>query len=196
MTMTSVVSTARAYEHGVDGSAGWRTESYPGIMLHPQPDPVGPGQESVWDYPRPPRVERVDRRAVITLGGDVIVDTDDVVRVLETSHPPTYYLPLAAFAPGALTRGEGASACEFKGRARYFDVHGGGQTRPRAAWNYPSPLTGFETLADRVAVYAESMDRCEIGGVLVRPQHGNFYGGWITPDVVGPFKGVPGSLGW
>ncbi|MDZ8162542.1 DUF427 domain-containing protein [Microbacterium aquimaris] len=165
-------------------------------MRHPQPFPVGPGQESVWDYPRPPRVEPVDARATIALGGEVVVDTADVVRVLETSHPPTYYLPIDAFTDGALVRGDGASMCEFKGRARYFDVHGGGQVRPRAAWTYPSPMPGFEALAGRVAVYAEGMDRCEIGGVLVQPQHGTFYGGWITPDVVGPFKGAAGSVGW
>lgn len=150
----------------------------------------------MWDYPRPPRVERVDRRAVIVLGGEVIVDTDDVVRVLETSHPPTYYLPIADFVTGALSPGEGTSMCEFKGRARYFDVLGGDAVRPRAAWTYPTPMPGFGDLSGRVAVYAEGMDRCEIGGVVVQPQHGNFYGGWITPDVVGPFKGVPGSMGW
>ena len=110
--------------------------------MRPEPSPVGPGQESVWDYPRPPRVEHVARRAVIRLGGEVIVDTDDVVRVLETSHPPVYYLPISAFAAGALTPGEGSSYCEFKGGARYFDVRGGGQLRPRAAWTYPKPGRG------------------------------------------------------
>ncbi len=164
--------------------------------MRPQPDPAGPGQESVWDYPRPPRIERVARRAVIELGGEVIVDTDDVVRVLETSHPPVYYLPIAAFVGGALAPGHGSSQCEFKGGARYFDVRGGGQLRSRAAWNYPTPAAGFEELSDRVAVYARDMDRCTLDGIEVQPQPGRFYGGWITPDVVGPFKGAPGSRGW
>ncbi|MFE4727457.1 DUF427 domain-containing protein [Microbacterium sp. NPDC056736] len=164
--------------------------------MRPEPDPVGPGQESVWDYPRPPRVERVARRVRIELGGREILDTDDVVRVLETSHPPVYYLPIAAFADGALTHGEGSSFCEFKGGARYFDVRGGGEVRPRAAWTYPRPAAGYEQLADRVAVYACDMDRCTIDGVEVTPQPGRFYGGWITPDIAGPFKGVPGSMGW
>jgi uncharacterized protein (DUF427 family) len=141
-------------------------------------------------------VEKVARRVRIILGGEVIVDTGDVVRVLETSHPPVYYLPIADFAPGALTPGAGSSFCEFKGGARYLDVHGGGLTRPRAAWNYPQPSPGFEVLDDRVALYAGQMDACTVDGVEVEPQPGGFYGGWITPDVVGPFKGVSGSMGW
>ena len=164
--------------------------------MRPDPSPIGPGQESVWDYPRPPRVEHVARRVVIRLGGEVIVDTDDVVRVLETSHPPVYYLPISAFTTSALTPGEGSSYCEFKGGARYFDVHGGGQLRLRAAWTYPRPAAGFESLTGRVAVYARDMDLCSVDGVEVLPQPGRFYGGWITPEIVGPFKGEPGSLGW
>ncbi|MCC4247364.1 DUF427 domain-containing protein [Microbacterium testaceum] len=165
-------------------------------MARPVPDPVRPGQESVWDYPRPPRVERVAARVQIDFGGIRIVDTDDVVRVLETSHPPVYYLPIAAFGD-ALTLGEGASFCEFKGRARYFDVHGGaGAVAERAGWNYPDPMPGYEVLSDRVAVYAAPMDRCLVAGETVRPQPGGFYGGWVTDDVAGPFKGVPGSTGW
>lgn len=165
-------------------------------MIRPAPDPVSPGQESVWDYPRPPRIERVAKRVRIRLGGEVIVDTDDVVRVLETSHPPVYYLPGAAFAEGALVRAEGSSYCEFKGSARYFDVRGGGATARKAAWSYPRPSKGFEALSGRVAVYAGPMDACEVEGEVVTPQPGGFYGGWITSDVVGPFKGVPGSFGW
>jgi uncharacterized protein (DUF427 family) len=165
-------------------------------MRHPTPDPVRAGQESVWDYPRPPRLERVDRRVAIVLGGALILETTDVVRVLETSHPPVYYLPIAAFAAGALSAGEGASFCEFKGAARYLDVRGGGQLRPRAAWNYPHPSAGFTELADRVAVYPAAMDRCTVDGEVVEPQPGGFYGGWVTSDIAGPFKGIPGSMGW
>lgn len=155
-----------------------------------------PGQESVWDYPRPPRVEPVDARVTIRLGGVLIADTRAAVRVLETSHPPVYYLPIADFAPGALVEADGASFCEFKGAARYLDVRGGGLTRPRAAWNYPHPSRGFEALHDRVAVYAQQMDECTVDGEVVTPQPGGFYGGWITSAVVGPFKGIPGSTGW
>jgi uncharacterized protein (DUF427 family) len=164
--------------------------------MRPVRDAVGPGQESVWDYPRPPRVERVDVRVTIDLGGRRVVDTRDVVRVLETSHPPVYYLPMSAFADGALSPAEGASFCEFKGAARYLSVHGGGRTAERAAWNYPDPSAGFEVLRDRVAVYAGPMDACAIDGEPVIPQPGSFYGGWITSRIVGPFKGGPGSMGW
>ncbi|MET0830195.1 MAG: DUF427 domain-containing protein [Microbacterium sp.] len=165
-------------------------------MAHPAPYPVAAGQESVWDYPRPPRIEAVERRVTIDLGGQRIVDTQDVVRVLETSHPPVYYLPIAAFADGALVPARGSSFCEFKGYARYFDVVGGGRTAQGAAWNYATPSRGFELLADRVAVYAGKMDRCAVDGEVVVPQPGGFYGGWVTSDIVGPFKGDPGTRGW
>lgn len=152
--------------------------------------------ESVWDYPRPPRVERVDAEVAIELGGECIVRTTDVLRVLETSHPPVYYLPVVAFADGALVPTSGSSFCEFKGRATYFDVVGGGEVRGRAAWGYPDPSSGFEELVGRVAVYARGMDRCTVAGEVVTPQPGGFYGGWVTSNVVGPFKGEPGSMGW
>jgi len=150
----------------------------------------------VWDYPRPPRVESVRGRVTIQLGGELVADTHDAVRVLETSHPPVYYLPIADFVPGALADASGSSFCEFKGAARYLDVHGGGRVAAGAAWNYPQPSAGFEMLADRVAVYAGPMDECTVDGEVVTPQPGGFYGGWITADVVGPFKGGPGTRGW
>jgi len=162
----------------------------------PRPEIPGPGQESVWDYPRPPRIERVHVRVTIRLGGQLIVDTRDVVRVLETSHPPVYYLPITDFAAGALADADGSSFCEFKGTARYLDVRGGGEARSACAWNYPHPSPGYEPLQGRVAVYAQQMDECTVDGEVVTPQPGDFYGGWITSAVVGPFKGVAGSLGW
>lgn len=165
-------------------------------MRRPPPDPVRPGQESVWDYPRPPRVEPVRARVTIELGGERIATTGRAARVLETSHPPVYYLPIADFAPGALTPAEGSSFCEYKGRAAYLDVHGGGRTRAGAAWTYPDPSRGFEALVGTVAVYAQQMDRCTVGDETVVPQPGRFYGGWITSGVVGPFKGGPGTSGW
>jgi uncharacterized protein (DUF427 family) len=118
------------------------------------------------------------------------------LRVLETSHPPTYYLPAGDFEPGTLHPTEGSSWCEFKGRAAYFDVHGGDAVAPRAAWTYPTPTPGFEAIADHVAVMPGAMDRCTVDGEVVTPQEGGFYGGWITSRVVGPFKGGAGTWGW
>lgn len=165
-------------------------------MRRPIPEPVRPGQESVWDYPRPPAIERVDRRVVIVFAGRTILDTRDVVRVLETSHPSVYYTPIADFAPGTLVDAVGSSWCEFKGQARYLDVQSGDRIAPGAAWNYPRPSRGYELLADRVALYAAPFDSVSVDGEEVQPQPGGFYGGWITGDVVGPFKGVAGSSGW
>ncbi|MFD3447064.1 DUF427 domain-containing protein [Microbacteriaceae bacterium 4G12] len=156
----------------------------------------GPDQESVWDYPRPPRVEETTERVVVRLGGEVVVDTRSALRVLETSHPPAYYLPISAFAPGSLVSAAGSSMCEYKGRAAYFDVRAGGAVAERAAWIYRSPLPGYEALADHVSLYPAAMDSCEVNGERVVPQEGTFYGGWITSRVVGPFKGSPGTLGW
>ncbi len=150
----------------------------------------------MWDYPRPPRVESVAGPVTIRLGGRLIAESRDAVRVLETSHPPVYYIPMADFAEGALVDAAGSSFCEFKGTARYLDVRGGDEVRSAAAWNYPHPSPGFESLRDRVAVYAQQMDACTVDGEVVTPQPGRFYGGWITSAVVGPFKGAPGSLGW
>ena len=165
-------------------------------MARVSPVVPGPGQESVWDYPRPPRVETTTDRIRIRLGGELIVDTTDAVRVLETSHPPVYYLPRSAFPEGALLPADGASFCEFKGGARYLTVRGGDADAVRSAWFYPSPSPGYEQLVGRVAVYPSAMDECEVAGEAVTAQAGDFYGGWITSRVVGPFKGEPGTLDW
>lgn len=162
----------------------------------PTPDPPGPGQESVWDYPRPPRLEEFRGSITIDLGGEQIAATDRGWRVLETSHPPTYYLPQEAFGSGVLRAADGSSWCEWKGQARYFDLVTAQRVAARAAWTYPSPTRGFEPLADAIAVMAAAMDRCTVDGEAVTPQPGGFYGGWITSRVVGPFKGIPGSMGW
>jgi uncharacterized protein (DUF427 family) len=162
----------------------------------PRRKPAGPGQESVWDYPRPPRLEPVTARIEIVLGGALIARCEQALRVLETSHPPTYYLPMAAFAEGALRPVPDGSFCEWKGRAAYFDVIGGGRTASRAAWTYPDPTPGFADLVGHVAVYPGAMDSCTLDGERVRPQPGGFYGGWITSRVVGPFKGDPGTRFW
>lgn len=132
----------------------------------------------------------------MVLGGVTIVDTTGALRVLETSHPPNYYLPIADVLPGALVPAVGSSVCEWKGVATYYDVHGGGVVVPRAAWTYPEPTSAFEVLRDTVAMYAAPMDSCWVGDQQVQPQPGGFYGGWITAEVVGPFKGGPGSMFW
>ena len=122
--------------------------------------------------------------------------TPYVEQVLETSHPPTYYLPRSGFSPGALREAAGSSFCEWKGAARYVDVVGGDRVAERAGWYYPSPTPEFAMLVDHVAVYAGPMDQVLVDGERVTPQPGGFYGGWVTSGVTGPFKGVPGSQGW
>ncbi len=164
-------------------------------MRRPAPDPVGPGQESVWDYPRPPRVEQDRRRAVLRYGQTVVADTADLIRVLETSSPPTFYLPRRAFGDH-LRDAERITVCEWKGVARYVDLMVPGATVPAVGWWYPEPNPRFAELRDRVAVYAGAFDEVTLAGERVRPQPGAFYGGWITAEVVGPFKGEPGSEGW
>ena len=156
----------------------------------------GPGQESVWDFPRPPRVEPVRERVTVELAGRVIVDTDRALRVLETSHPPAYYLPVDAFEGAELLEAPGASFCEFKGAARYLSLRVGDRVAEGALWTYPRPSPGYEALAGTVSLYPGRVDRCTVGGEVVQPQEGGFYGGWITSKVVGPFKGARGTLGW
>ena len=150
----------------------------------------------MWDYPRPPRVEPSPEAVEVWLGGVRVAASTRTLRVLETSHPPTYYLPREDFAPGVLRPAAGSSWCEFKGEAAYLDVVGGDAVAPRAAWTYPRPSSGFEALVGHLAVMPGAVDRCTVDGELVTPQAGGFYGGWITARVVGPFKGTPGTRGW
>jgi uncharacterized protein (DUF427 family) len=162
----------------------------------PTPDKAGPGQESVWDYPRPPRLETFRGSITIELGGQTVASTDQAWRVLETSHPPTYYLPRSAFGPGVLRDADGSSWCEWKGVASYYDVVTDTRVAERAAWGYLNPTRGFTAITGAVAVMAAQVDRCTVNGEQVEPQPGGFYGGWITSWVTGPFKGIPGSMGW
>jgi uncharacterized protein (DUF427 family) len=153
--------------------------------------------ESVWDYPRPPAVVPSSEHVVIELDGETVVDTRASLRVLETSHPPVYYVPIDSVAAGVLEPVPGGTWCEFKGAASYFDVVGpSGRVLPRAAWHYPRPTAGFEVLAGHVAFYPGRMDRCTVDGETVVAQEGDFYGGWITSRVTGPFKGGAGTRGW
>lgn len=164
--------------------------------MRPRPYPAGPGQESVWAYPRPAVAERTDARIRIEHLGEVVADTRAAVRTLETSHPPSYYIPLADIAPGALRRAAGGSFCEWKGVAAYWDVLVGDVVPPRVGWSYADPTPAFALLRDHVAFYAEPFSRCSVDDETVTPQPGGFYGGWITSRVAGPFKGAPGSHGW
>ncbi|MCY1136463.1 DUF427 domain-containing protein [Actinoplanes sp. Pm04-4] len=152
--------------------------------------------ESVWDYPRPPRLERVSKQVTVVHAGQVIADSSDCWRVLETSHPPVYYLPRRDIADGVLEPGEGRSYCEFKGVAGYWDVVAGEVRVRQAGWSYENPTRPYAALAGAVAFYPGRLDECRVAGELVRAQEGDFYGGWITADITGPFKGGPGTRGW
>lgn len=152
--------------------------------------------ESVWDYPRPPRVEKTSERVLVVHDGKTLIDTTTSIRVLETSHPPTYYLPIDGFPSGALLPTAGASMCEFKGMANYYNVLIGGQTLERAAWAYMNPQPGFELLRGMVALYPGRFEFCSINGEIVLAQEGDFYGGWINSWITGPFKGGPLTMGW
>ncbi len=165
-------------------------------MLKAIPHPTGPGQQSVWSYPRPAVAEPSPRHLEIVHRGVTIADTRKAIRTLETSHPPSYYFPPTDIAPSVLRRTPRRSVCEWKGGAIYFDVLVGGETLREAAWSYPDPNPAFRSLRDHVAFYAWPFDGCFVDGERVTPQPGNFYGGWITSDVVGPFKGAPGTKFW
>ncbi len=150
--------------------------------------------ESVWDYPRPPRIEGDTRHVVVESRGVVLADTRSAVRVLETSHPPVFYIDREDVVTEHLIPSSHTTFCEFKGHATYWDV----RIEPRilhAAWSYPSPRAGFTSIADRIAFYPSRVD-CSVDGEWVDPQAGDFYGGWVTSEIIGPFKGGPGTLGW
>jgi uncharacterized protein (DUF427 family) len=151
--------------------------------------------ESVWDYPRPPRVEPCLRRVRIVHAGATVADTTAAQRVLETSHPPGIYVPPEAVL-ATLVGSPTTSWCEFKGRAVYWNLVVGGTTVVDAAWSYPEPSPGFEAIAGHLSFYPGRVDEAWLDDERVRPQEGSFYGGWITDDVEGPFKGAPGTLGW
>jgi uncharacterized protein (DUF427 family) len=160
-------------------------------------DDLRPRTESVWDYPRPPIVVPSRERVVIELDGEMVADTRRSLRVLETSHPPVYYVPDDAIAPGLLRPLPGTTWCGFKGSASYFDIAcPSGRVVPQAAWHYPQPTAGYEALVGHVAFYPGRMDRCTIDDETVVAQPGDFYGGWITGKVTGPFKGAPGTRSW
>ncbi len=164
--------------------------------MKPIPQQPLPGQESVWDYPRPPHLEPTPKTIRVVFDGQEIALTNKALRMLETSHPPTYYLPIADVGKQYLRPSGRTSFCEFKGQAQYFDVCVGERIAPQTAWYYADPAPRYPHLQGHIAFYAHLMDACYVNDELVRPQEGGFYGGWITSDLAGPFKGIPGSWGW
>lgn len=173
------------------GSWARRGQARPDFAVTP-----APGQISVWDYPRPPRVERVTRRVRVIFAATTVADTGDAWRVCETASPPTYYIPRQDVNMQYLTPSRRRSLCEWKGQAVYFNVEVEGQAAPDAVWSYPEPWTGFRAIAGHLAFMAGAMEACYVGDDRVRPQPGGFYGGWITSELVGPFKGEPGTGHW
>lgn len=159
-------------------------------------DRVEQTEESVWDYPRPPRLEPCERRVKIVFGDQVIVDTRRSLRILETSHPPTLYIPFDQIQPGVIVPASRRSLCEWKGTAQYAHLMVDGYSVENAAWTYPQPLRGYEALQDHYAFYPLLMDACYVDDERVQPQVGGFYGGWITREIVGPFKGATGTSHW
>jgi len=155
----------------------------------------GPGQTSVWDFPRPPRLAPEARELRVVWGEVTVATSTRALRVLETGHPPTYYVPWSDVERRLLEPAAGSSFCEWKGPARYWSLFDGDRRLPSHAWSYPQPLPGAEALANCVALYARDLT-CTVGGLPVTPQPGGFYGGWVTPDLAGPFKGEAGSEGW
>ena len=168
----------------------WRGVTRPAFAPSP-----GAGQVSVWDFPRPPRIEPDTREVVVRWGGVEVAHTRCALRVLETAHPPSFYLPWDDVDRHLFEAAGGGSFCEWKGPARYWSLVRGAQALRRVGWSYPQPLAGAEALADCVALYPAELE-CTVGGAGVTAQPGGFYGGWITPELVGPFKGEPGSEAW
>lgn len=154
-------------------------------------------QESVWDYPRPPKLEQVSAHLRVVFNGEIIADTNRGYRVLETSHPPVYYIPPEDIQMDLVQQSGGPSSfCEFKGSAVYFDLKVDGSSSPKAAWAYLEPSKAFQSIKGYLAFYASKVEACYVGDEQVQAQEGDFYGGWITSNIKGPFKGGPGTWGW
>jgi uncharacterized protein (DUF427 family) len=165
-------------------------------MVAPERIEPGPGQESVWDYPRPPRLERTSSRLVVVFAGLVVAETTQGHRILETSQPPAYYFPPEDVRTDLLEPGVHRTFCEWKGTARYHSIVVGGRRADEAAWSYPSPTPSFEAIAGHFAFYPQRVDACSVDDEQVEANEGSFYGGWITSKVVGPFKGGSGTAHW
>lgn len=168
----------------------WRGRGRPPFAVTPEP-----GQTSVWDFPRPPCLASDAREVIVRWGAIEVARTTRAIRVLETAHPPSFYIPWDDVQRQLLQATDGSSFCEWKGPATYWTLVDGARRLPNVAWSYRHPLAGAEALAACVAFYPRDLD-CSVGGASVRPQPGGFYGGWITPELVGPFKGEPGTSQW
>ena len=154
-------------------------------------------KESVWDSPRPPGGEHLHRHVRVVRGGPTIAESDRALRVLETASPPTIYIPSADVREEVLIEaGDAHTYCEWKGTASYVHAEAGGKRANRVAWFYPDPKPGYEQLRDHLAFYPRRVDAAYLDDELVTPQPGAYYGGWITEEIEGPFKGEPGSEGW
>ncbi len=164
--------------------------------MHPKPEKPQQGQESVWDYPRPPALEKVNKTLTVEFAGKIIAKTNQGYRVLETSHPPVYYFPPEDVNPEVLKESDFRTGCEWKGTGKYFHLKMNGQNSENAAWYYNKPKKRFEKIKNYIAFYPGRVDACFVDSERVMPQPGGFYGGWITENVVGPFKGIDGSWGW
>jgi uncharacterized protein (DUF427 family) len=175
-----------------DTPGRWR---YRGQQRPPFAVTPGPGQESVWDYPRPPRVEPDAREVIVRVAEIEIARTSRAIRVLETASPPTFYIPRADVHLGRLEPAGGSSLCEWKGAARYWSVVVPSRQLDAVGWSYDDPPPRFEPIRGHLSFYPGLIE-CYVAGIRVMPQPGRFYGGWITPEVVGPFKGDPGSQAW
>lgn len=165
-------------------------------MQPPKRIEPGPGQESVWDYPRPPRLEKCLDPIRVVFAGREIASSTQALRVLETSHPPTIYIPPSDADQSVLIPNRRRGLCEWKGQAHYLDVEVDERRAVQAAWTYPAPVPAFESLRDHIAFYPILMEACYVGDEQVESQEGDFYGGWITSKIVGPFKGGQGTWGW
>jgi uncharacterized protein (DUF427 family) len=174
----------------IRGAWRYRGQSRPAGAVMP-----GPGQESVWDYPRPPVIVADTRCIEVRLDGVLIADTRAALRVLETANPPTFYLPSAALCCDCLRPERERTFCEWKGQARYYSLCIGERSVNHAAWSYPAPYAGFLAIRNYLAFYPDRME-CYVDGERARAQAGGFYGGWTTDEIVGPFKGEPGTSGW
>lgn len=169
--------------------------NYRGAQRPPFAQQAGPGQESVWDYPRPPALVPEKRYITITWQGQSVVESSNSIRVLETASPPTFYFPPEAVNTALLQAATGSSYCEWKGEASYWTLAIPGHTLERVGWSYCSPTPAFAAIAGWIAFYPHHLD-CKVDHQQVAPQGGSFYGGWVTAEIVGPWKGESGSGGW
>jgi uncharacterized protein (DUF427 family) len=176
----------------VRGPGGWR---YHGRARPPFAAEPAPGQESVWDYPRPPCIDAETREVVVRVGDVEVARTRRALRVLETASPPTVYIPRSDVAAEYIRPAPGSSRCEWKGTARYWTVSVNPVVLEAVGWSYDDPLPAFEAIRTHLSFYPGRIE-CYVDGVRVRAQAGGFYGGWVTPELVGPFKGDPGTSGW